>query len=34
MNKEANKLIGKTKEEPHALSTEVRDIKQREDGRK
>ena len=31
MKDEANKLAGKTKEEPHILSTEDQEIKQLED---
>ena len=34
MKEEANKLAGKTKEEPPVLSTEEKEIKQLEDRRK
>ena len=34
MKEEANKLAGKTKEEPSVLSTEDQEMKQLEDGRK
>ena len=34
MKEEANKLVGKTKEEPPVLSTEDQEIKQPEDRRK